>query len=297
MDVSVIIINYHSSEYTKACIDSINKYTKKLKFEIIVVDNKSSKTDLQNLKQFHQKNSFKLIESKYNLCFGGGNQLGFQFATGNYIAFINNDTLLTENSLLKLKEYSEVNPKTGALSITQLDTDGKPFKYAFRQYIDLKYHLLGQQKPKKHYSKKHQHNLTKKPFEVDIVSGAFMFFNTKTYEECGGFDTNIFLFYEEMDICKRLNKLGYKNIFFPETNFIHFQGKSSENINIKKEFLISYLYVIQKNYSFIYSFTLKAILLFKYAFKSIIKPKKYIPLTVLLLKGGNSIVYSLKNKA
>lgn len=294
MDISVIIINFHSSKFTIDCIKSIYTHTDSLEFEIIVVDNNSSSTDLETLEKYIAKKDIKLIKSKINLGFGGGNQLGYQFAQGKYLAFVNNDTKLIENSLFKLFNYIKSNTEIGVLGLNQIDEDKKSFKYNYRQFINLKYHLIGHKKPITYYSKKYGPEAIKSPFEVDIVSGAFMFFDTKKYEECGGFDSNIFLFYEEMDICSRLSKLGYKTVFYPDSTFIHYQGKSSENIAINKEFVISYLYVIQKNYSYIYYLSLKAILFIKYSIKTIVKPKKYLPLVSVVVKGGNSLIYSLK---
>lgn len=294
MDVSIIIINFNSSDFTIDCINSIYKYTQDITFEIIIIDNASQKADLHTLKTALSQTNVTLIESKKNLGFGGGNDLGYQFAKGAYLAFINNDVLLNENSLLKLKNHIETDTSIGVLGCHQVDEKGNFFKYSYRQFIDLNYHLFGQKKPHKYYSKKHGEEGMKKPFTVDQVSGALMFFNTEKYAEIGGFDTNIFLFYEEMDICKRLKSKGYKTVFFPNTTFTHFMGKSSTNTKIKREYTVSYLYIIQKNYSYLYFSLLRFILLFKYGIKSIFKPKRYLTPFITVLKGGNSLVYSLK---
>lgn len=295
MDVSIIIINYNSSKYTANCITSIHKYTKSLTYEIIIVDNNSTSEDLNFLETFITQNNARLIKSKYNLGFGGGNHLGYQFATGRYLAFVNNDTELIENSLLKLLTFYKTQQNLGVLGLKQINDEKKEFKYAFRQFIDLKYHLLGQTSPVKYYSKKHQHDLSQ-PFEVDQISGAFMFIEAEIYTLINGFDPNIFLFYEEMDLCLRLKKRGYRTMFFPNSTFIHYMGKSSANVTMKMEFIISYLYIIQKNYKYWYYCIIKIVLLFKYGFKSIFKAKKYFAPFLIILKGGNSLVYSLKFK-
>lgn len=293
MDISIIIINFNSSKFTINCIESIYKHTKDVSFEIIVVDNNSATEDIKTLTDFLKNKPIAFLKSKINLGFGGGNHFGYQFAKGNHFAFVNNDAELTENSLLKLYKYSEANKDVGVLGLHQVNKENKRFKYSYRQFIDLKYHLFNQQKPLKYYSKKTNSDLTS-PFTVDLVSGAFMFFKKEAYELSGGFDTNIFLFYEEMDICLRLKKKGYETVFYPDSTFIHYMGQSSTNVKIKNEFTISYLYVIQKNYSYFYYLTLKTILLLKYGFKSILKPKKYFSAFKIILKGGNSLVYSMK---
>ena len=293
MDISIIIINFNSSNFTINCIESIYKYTKDVTFEIIVVDNNSASEDKKTLSDFLENKPITFVKSKINLGFGGGNHFGYQFAKGNHYAFINNDAELTENSLLKLLNYSNENKDVGVLGLYQVNKENEKFKYSYRQFIDLKYHLFNQQKPHKYYSKKTNSDLTS-PFEVDLVSGAFMFFKKEAYKLSGGFDPNIFLFYEEMDICLRLKKNGYQTVFYPDSTFIHYMGQSSTNVRIKNEFTISYLYGIQKNYSYLYYYTLRVVLLLKYGFKSIIKPKKYFSSFKIILKGGNSLVYSMK---
>lgn len=290
MDVSIIIINYNSSQYTINCIKSIYKYTENLTFEIIVVDNNSLNDDLNNLELFLKKHHITFIKSKKNLGFGGGNNLGYQFAKGKHLAFINNDTELLENSLLKLHNYIVKDNQIGVLGLHQKDENNNLFKYSYRQFIDLKYQIFGQKKPEIYYRAKNNN----KPFPVDQVSGAFMFFKTEAFQKINGFDDNLFLFYEEMDICYRLLKNNYKTVFYPDSTFIHYQGQSSSNINMKNEFTISYLYVIQKNYSYCYYLTVKFILILKYGLKSILKPKKYFSSLLILLKGGNSLTYSIK---
>ena len=293
MDVSIIIINYNSSSYTINCINSIYKFTKDLSFEIIVVDNQSNPKDLIALENVLETVNFKLIKSKYNLGFGGGNHLGYKESKGNHLAFINNDVELTENSLLKLLNYSNTNAKIGCLGLPQVDDEGKTFKYSYRRFIDLSYHLFGHKKPIKYYSKLYNSDLSV-PFPVDLVSGAFMFFKREAYEKVDGFDSKIFLFYEEMDICLRLKKQGYSTVFYPNSTFIHYMGKSSSNIAIRKEFTVSYLYVIKKNYSPLYYQFLRFILVIKYGIKSIFKPKKHFIVFKIALKGGDSLKYSMR---
>ena len=97
-----------------------------------------------------------------------------------------------------------------------------------------------------------------------------------------------------MDICLRLKQKGYTTVFYPGSSFIHYQGKSSAKISMKNELVISYLYVVQKNYPYWYYLTIKLVLLIKYGVKSIYKPKKYRSPFLIVLKGGNSLVYSMK---
>ena len=97
-DIAVILINYNSSEHSINCIRSIiEKTSKNLNYQIIITDNCSEKEDYLKLKSFCVEVNFPNLElhrSNINSGFGGGNMFGVQFANANYLAFLNNDTLL-----------------------------------------------------------------------------------------------------------------------------------------------------------------------------------------------------------
>jgi GT2 family glycosyltransferase len=106
-----------------------------------------------------------------------------------------------------------------------------------------------------------------------------LFFRNEAFQKIDGFDTNIFLYWEEMDLCHRLRKNGYSAVLVPQAVILHYQGVSIGHSEIiDKEAYISYLYVLQKNYSFI-----KYIWIRKYLILVILlKPKKWFLLSVLL---------------
>jgi GT2 family glycosyltransferase len=140
---------------------------------------------------------------------------------------------------------------------------------------------------KKYPKRKQQH---KAPLEVNFVNGAFMFFRKSTFEKVNGFDQNIFLYFEEMDICYRIRKQGLKCVLLPQAEIVHFQGASTGiSTALKKEGFISYLYILKKNYS-----TPKYLAVVLYlVITFLIKPKKW-DLLHLAIKGG-SLSSSLKN--
>jgi GT2 family glycosyltransferase len=130
-----------------------------------------------------------------------------------------------------------------------------------------------------------------KPLEVNWVNGAFLFFRNKSFQKIGGFDRNIFLYWEEMDLCHRLRKDGFSSVLVPEAKVLHFQGVSiGTSRAIDKEAYISYLYVLRKNFGFF-----KNILIRKYLILvTLLKPKKWYLLSVLLKLNPSKA--SLKHK-
>jgi GT2 family glycosyltransferase len=264
---------------------------------MIVVDNCSNAAELQFLKEnlnFNNHKNLVLIESTANVGFSGGNWIGAARAVGEYFAFVNNDTLFSEDCFSILIQYLEKNEKVGAVTCLSKNSEGVNF-CCFDHFLGIRKFLFGRflletffNKPKR--GKEYVH-----PIEVDAVQGCFMLFRKVIYEEVGGFDTNLFLFYEEIDICKRLKDKGYSSVFYPSTYFTHFQGVSTgQTIGMKKELLISYLYILKKDFGKARFFVISSIIAIKYLFKSIYKPKNSIFLKIIFSK--NRFNYSLKNK-
>lgn len=303
LDVSCIIINYNTSDFTFACVKSIIKsHDRNFKYEIVVIDNASRKEDFQkldaNLKAL-DNSSVKLIASKINIGFGAGNMLGVQEASASrYYAFINNDTLLTEKDTLKeLSQFMDNNAEIAVCSPQMLDENGN-----FRVTIDhfsslqreiLKRSLLEKLFPKKYLNRK---KFYENPTRVDYVQGSFMMVRADDFNDIGGFDTNLFLYYEESDLCRRLLKQkGKLTYLYPDLTYIHYKSASIEkNVAIKIELKLSLLYYTRKHYGFLAYEVLLFYMIIRYFFTSMVKPK-YFPLLKVLLKGAH-LSDSLKQK-
>ena len=298
MDISIITINYNNYLLTLNFIESILKFTStKISYEIIVVDNCSKIEDYNLLKNnlTKYKKNIRLVRSNINTGFGGGNMYGTLFAKGEYLAFINNDILFTEDCLTSLLKYMIENPDVGVSTPQQLNRHQKPVS-CFDYYHGVRKELFGRRFIELTSKKtKRENKLYTKTVTVDFLQGCFMFFDTHKFAEIGGFDTNLFLYFEEMDVCYRLEKKGYTSVLVPETKFIHLHGKSTaKNYLIKKELKISQLYIIRKNYSYLKFSIIRLIMLVKTFFKSIFKPN-YWSLFIIILC-GTFIENSLKQK-
>jgi GT2 family glycosyltransferase len=100
IDVSIITVNYNSTELLKNCLESIEKFTQGINFEIVVVDNNSMTGDIDGLNQ--DFNRITSIKNKVNKGFGAANNQGVEVAKGKYVLLLNNDTILFENSIKKV---------------------------------------------------------------------------------------------------------------------------------------------------------------------------------------------------
>ncbi|MFV0540019.1 MAG: glycosyltransferase [Aestuariibaculum sp.] len=145
-DVSAIIINYNSSNFTINCINSILERTSDtISYEIIVVDNASETKDFEKLKSALNRLSqpfVKLVRSRYNTGFGGGNMYGVQFANGKIYAFINNDTVLQNDCLNIVFQFLESN-KNAAVCCPQQYNEKEEVQKSFDHFLSLKRELFG----------------------------------------------------------------------------------------------------------------------------------------------------------
>jgi len=290
-DIAVIIINYNSSQFTINAIDSIVKTTSKdLNYQIIVIDNASKYEDFLSLqKEIKDTPNLELVRSRINTGFGAGNMLGVQFTNAKYYAFVNNDTLLLNDCLSVLKLFMESNLKV-ALCAPQGYDENKNVLHSFDHFLTLRRELFGRSIFELLYPKTYpKRNIVyNDPIKVQCIPGSFLFVDSTIFNTVGGFDTNIFLYYEETDLAYRMNQLKEKNECYlvPSAKFIHFIGKSTPpSLLIKKELKISLLYVLKKNSSYLSYLILRSYLTITYTIKSLVKPR-YFKLAILLLKGA-----------
>ncbi|MNQ68616.1 Rhamnosyltransferase WbbL [compost metagenome] len=221
---------------------------------------------------------------------------GIQFANAKYIAFVNNDTLFKNDCLSILKNALESNPNIGIAGAQAYKENGDflgsldHFASPVREILGRNFLEIINQKKYPNRKKKYSH-----PLQVNFVPGSFMFLRSKDFYDVGGFDSNIFLYYEETDLCIRLANKSKFAYLIPEAEFIHLHGGSTEkSLAIKKELKISLLYIMRKHYGF---FGYKVVLYFlalKYFFSSIFKPKNWS--LFFLILAGAPISKSLKTK-
>ena len=299
-DIAVILINYNSSEYTAKCIESIiEKTSANLDYQIIVVDNCSAAEDFAQLKTFMNKvasPNIQFIRSNINTGFGAGNMIGVNNSNADFLAFVNNDSLFTNDCLSIITDAMNKDAGLGICGPLCFKEDGKllptidhfasPAKEIFGRKV------LEKINPKLYPNRNKMYESNQR---AQFVSGSFMVVRTEDFNAVGGFDTNIFLYYEETDLCKRLQKINKYAYLVPEARFIHYHGISTpSSISIKTELKISFLYVIRKHYGYLWHGFLLNYLRIKYFFSSIVKPK-YRPLFRVLL-GGAPLSGSLKTK-
>ncbi|MGY5352566.1 glycosyltransferase family 2 protein [Wenyingzhuangia sp. IMCC45533] len=294
IDVSIISVNFNNSILTLDFIQSVIEHTpSSIGIEFIIVDNCSSVKEYELLLTLLSDLNYNvtLLKSNINLGFGGGNMLGTQKANGKYLAYINNDIVFTEDCFSSLINFFSKNPVSGVCTPQQYNIQNTPVS-CFDYFHGIRKELLGRKlveitsRHPKRRSEHYTENLS-----VDFIQGCFMFFRANVFSEVGGFDTNLFLYYEEMDICYRIKKIGFTSNLVPETSFKHLhKASTSTNSSIQKEFKISKLYISRKNHWYVKHFFLKTLMFIKIIFKP-----KYWSIGIAIIT-GKYLENSLKQK-
>ena len=300
IDVSIITVNFNNAALTLDFVKSVGKqFPAEFKYEIIVIDNASTEVLSLSLEAEinHLNLPVKFHRSNINLGFGAGNMLGNQFANGTFLAFINNDVIITEDCFTSLIQFLNNNESVAVCSPQQLNIHNEPV-IGFDYFQGLRKELFGRSFIEL-FNKKEQPKRKALPyktnFEVPALQGCFMFFKADAFASVGGFDTNLFLYFEEMDICYRLHKKGLKSYLMPKTSFKHIESATVKaNPLIKQELMISRLYIYRKNYSYFKYKLLQFIILFKLSYKSLFSVSR-AKLFLIILQGA-PLKYSLKQK-
>lgn len=233
MDVSIIIVNYNTYNLVIDCIDSIYKNTSNVEFEIIVVDNDSPDRKIENLPQ--RFSSVKLIINHTNSGFGAANNLGAQAATGEYLFFLNPDTVLYNNAIYILHNFMLNNHGTGACGGNLLTKDYLPntsysnFMPGFIHEID--FFLFNVLSKIVYNGENFNHSGKNKPVG-GFVSGADLMIKADLFSRLKGFDEDFFMYYEETELIYRIRKLNFEIFSVPQAKIVHYEG-GSEGIKEK----------------------------------------------------------------
>lgn len=297
---AIILINYNTASYSLQAIDSIIEHTSDfINFQLIVVDNASEYEDFRVLDQGIRKlgrPNITVFRSRINTGFGGGNMFGVQFAKADYYIFVNNDVLLKEDSFNKMIGFLSKTPEAAMAGAQSEDENGKTYK-AFDYHLSLRKELLSDNF--NHFISPGAFPSRKKPFaqptQVGAIPGSLMVCKAADFDSVGGFDPNLFLYYEEKDICFRLKEKGRASFSLPETTFIHLKGKSTPpTYAVQQELKISQFYTLRKNlgsFQFCIFFCFNAV---KYFFKAPFTAKNK-KIFFWILRGA-SLTESLKYK-
>lgn len=233
--VSIIIINYNTFQITCDCIDSVIRFTHGVPYEVILVDNASTKDNPDDfLVKFPD---IKLVKSPENGGFAKGNNSGIRHATGNIFLLLNSDTLLVEDSISVAAKEILKDPQMGAVGVRLIYPDGK-LQSTARRFRSIRNELLDLVRPllmllpyrKRAGLMLNQYFKGDFDTQVDWVSGAFMMFPASLMGKLVGkkLDERFFMYGEDELWCYQFKEVGYKNFYISGTSVVHLMSASTE---------------------------------------------------------------------
>jgi GT2 family glycosyltransferase len=229
IDLSIIIVCYKGWERLKKCLDSLNSFTgEDFSKEVIVVDNRSDDDTIYRIEKEYP--GFRFIYNSVNGGYSNGCNLGAENASGEFILILNPDTVASESEVEKLLITARQNLSFALLSCRQVNESGKesiasgPFPHFFN--------LTGLQRALFGKREKEAGNQKSQYCYPDWVSGSVMLLRKELYERIGGFDDDFWMYFEDVDLCRRIRNIGGKIVFCNTVTIEHNHGGSSR-INLK----------------------------------------------------------------
>lgn len=255
MKLSVIIVSWNSEEWLRKCLDSLFKQTSEIDFEVIVVDNASK--DLSVKVAMNEFSQVKVIENPLNKGWATAVNQGIEAASGEYICLLNPDTMIVDRTMEQLVAFLDEYQQVGVVGPHLINEDGSTQRSIRRRprlrdqlRIVLKLHVLfpDSKAMRSYLWRDFNYQSTQ---EVEQLMGACMMIRREVFEQVGIFDETFFLWFDEVDFCRRVyDRSSYKIYYNAHSHLIHAGGDSFDKLrSLKKQgiYLKSLRYYFKKH--------------------------------------------------
>ena len=234
MDLSVLIVNYNVKAYIDQCLRSVQRASQGLQVEVIVVDNASSDGSVAHIQKHFPW--VTCIASPENLGFGRANNRAAAQAKGEFVLYLNPDTVVPEDNFRRALDVMRSKPEIGSMGCRMIDGSGHflpESKRGLPTPAVALYRILGLAKlfPKHprfgaYYA---GHLAQDESGYVDVHCGAWMLMRGSVLQEIGGFDEAFFMYGEDIDLSYRVVKAGHRNYYLADSPILHYKGESTKH--------------------------------------------------------------------
>ncbi len=224
-DLSVILVSFNDRKHLEKCLQSLKDFLLEVDLEIVLVDNNSSDGSPDLI-----KNKFpevKLLCASENLGFAKACNLGISASSGEFVLFLNSDTIAEVQALSVLLDEMKRNPSIGAVGPALLSEQGT-YQVSFGKRVDFFSEFIQKGFFNLYYAKKLKSDQTVR--EVGWLSAACLLVRRKALEEAGCFDENYFLYFEDIDLCYKIRQEGWTLRFCPQVQISHIGGTSTSAV-------------------------------------------------------------------
>lgn len=224
--ISLSVVTYNNGLLISKCIQSLLAYANNA--DIVVVDNTSQDNTIDILHPYSKNKRIDLIQNEVNLGFGGGHNVAIRKVDSDYHVLCNPDIVINKQTIPLLANYMEQHPDIGILcpKLTNADGSLQPNNHRHPTILDLALRRLAPAWLKARLQQRMDAYLMldagyEAVCDVPFVSGAFMFCRTDVLKQVGGFDERYFLYFEDADLCRKIQAAGYRTVYYPQASVIH----------------------------------------------------------------------------
>jgi len=239
--ISIVIVNYKVPYCLIEALHSLRLAKLYDRCEVIIIDNASGDGSREIVASKFQEAQW--IQLKTNIGFGKACNIGVEAARGEYLLFLNPDTVISANTLSDAVEFMETHPEAGLMGPKILNPDGTlqlscrrsipTPTVAFYYFIGLSYLFPKSKRFGRYHLTYMDEDATAR---VDVISGSFMFMRRALFNEIGGFDKRFFMYGEDIDLCYRITHTGREVWYYPQIKIVHQKGKSSAKRKVRSRF-------------------------------------------------------------
>lgn len=230
--ISIIILNYKTKHLLRLILKNLQALQIPVPHEIIVIDNASEDGSVEMVKELYP--NVTLIHSPDNVGHAKGNNLGIAQAKGEYLLIINTDIIIADaSSITTVLDYMHDNPDVGIVGPQLRNGDGSIQASCFRPYgsftplfrrTPLGRLGFAQRDLQRHLMTDFDHDTM---IDADWILGACLFVRKSALEKAGAFNEDFFLYFADFELCDRLRFYGYRIVYFPDVNIVHYHRRES----------------------------------------------------------------------
>ncbi|GIW00313.1 glycosyltransferase family 2 protein [Roseiflexus sp.] len=230
-DLSIVIVNWNTRDLLRACLASLHNAARRIACEIIVVDNASTDGSIEMVRAAFPR--VRLMALPENVGFARANNIGFAQAQGRYFLLLNPDTWLPPGALDEMIALMDQMPNVGILGPRLLNADGslQPSCSRFPTPLNIALDCWGISRIAPQNRMLSRFKMTwwahDEAREVDQPSGACLLVRREAWHEAGPLDERFFMYFEEVDLCWRVQRAGWRICFTPTPQITHYGGQSS----------------------------------------------------------------------
>jgi N-acetylglucosaminyl-diphospho-decaprenol L-rhamnosyltransferase len=229
-DLSVIVVNYNTAGLLSRMFAALNAARGYLQIEVIVIDNASQDNSVQILKS--QYPHVRLVENSSNVGFGRANNQAVSLTNGRYILLLNTDAFVSPDTLVKTVEFMDAQPQCGILGVKLVSEDGSLQPSC--RYFPTPWNVFIQSTGLARFFPNSRlvddmswdHASTR---ECDWVPGCYYLIRPAVIGQVGLFDPRYFIYYEEVDHCRRAKQAGWSVVYYADTQVVHIGGESAKS--------------------------------------------------------------------